>query len=141
VVFIAPPARFDSFWSRFQDALGMSEPVRRRLTADAEAWLGVRIDDAAPIHLAPRMTAPLLILHDTGDREVAFEEGVELASKWPGATLQRTEGLGHMRILRDPGTVAAAVAFLQAAPQAQADRYSTVTKKNFTELSSFISTR
>ena len=141
VVFIAPPARFDSFWNRFQDALGMSERVRRRLTADAEAWLGVRFDEAAPVRLAPRMTAPLLIFHDAGDREVAFEEGVELASKWPGATLQRTEGLGHMRILRDPSTVAAAVAFLQAAPQAQADRYSTVTRKNFTELSSFTSTR
>jgi len=144
VVFLAPPARFDSFWNRFQGALGMSDRVRRRLTADAEAWLGVRFDEAAPVHLAPRMTAPLLILHDAGDREVAFEEGVELAGHWPGATLQRTEQLGHMRILRDPGTVAAAVAFLQAAsqaPQASIDAYSTATKKNFTELSSFTSMR
>jgi pimeloyl-ACP methyl ester carboxylesterase len=123
----------------------MSDRVRRKLTADAEAWLGVRFDEAAPVHLAPRMTAPLLILHDAGDREVAFEEGVELASKWPGATLQRTEQLGHMRILRDPGTIAAAVAFLEAAPQASphapGEPYSTVTRKNFTELSSFTSTR
>ncbi len=139
VVFIAPPARFDSFWNRFQDALGMSDRVRRKLTTDAEAWLGVHFDQAAPVHLAPRMTAPLLILHDAGDREVAFEEGVELASHWPGATLQRTEQLGHMRILRDPGCVAAAVDFLKGVPVAAP--YSTVTKKNFTELSSFTSTR
>jgi pimeloyl-ACP methyl ester carboxylesterase len=116
VVFIAPPARFDSFWNRFQDALGMSVSVRRRLTADAEAWLGNRFDEVAPITLAPRMTAPLLILHDAGDREVAFEEGLELASKWPGAALHRTEQLGHLRILRDPSSLATAVAFLQAAP-------------------------
>ncbi len=138
-VFIAPPARFDSFWNRFQDALGMSDPIRRRLTADAEAWLGVRFDEVAPIKLAPRLTIPLLILHDAGDREVAFEEGVELASKWPGAVLHRTEQLGHLRILRDPGCVATAVAFLQA--QVPSEPYSTVTRKNFTSLSSFISTR
>ena len=138
VVFIAPPARFDSFWNRFQDALGMSESVRRRLTSDAEAWLGIRFDEAAPIALAPRMTAPLLILHDAGDREVAFEEGLELASKWPGAALHRTEQLGHLRILRDPSCLSTAVAFLKGAPD---DAYSTVTRKNFTELSSFISMR
>jgi pimeloyl-ACP methyl ester carboxylesterase len=138
VVFIAPPARFDSFWNRFQDALGMSQSVRRRLTADAEAWLGVRFDEVAPITLAPRMTAPLLILHDAGDREVAFEEGLELASNWPGAALHRTEQLGHLRILRDPTVLAILVPFLQGAPE---DAYSTVTRKNFTELSSFISMR
>ncbi len=138
VVFVAPPARFDSFWNRFQDALGMSQSVRRKLSADAETWLGVRFEEVAPVVLAPRMTAPLLILHDAGDREVAFEEGLELASQWPGAALHRTEQLGHLRILRDPNCLAALVTFLKGAPD---DAYSTVTKKNFTELSSFISMR
>jgi pimeloyl-ACP methyl ester carboxylesterase len=137
-VFIAPPARYDSFWNRFQDALGMSQAVRLRLSADAEAWLGVRFDQVAPIKLAPRITTPLLVLHDAGDREVAFEEGIELASNWPGASLHRTEQLGHLRILRDPTCLATMVSFLTGAP---GEAYSTVTRKNFTELSSLISMR
>ena len=64
--------------------------------------------------MAPRMTAPLLVLHDAGDREMPFAEGAELAARWPGAALRRTEGLGHLRILRDPGCVGGAVAFVTA---------------------------
>jgi len=49
------------------------------------------------------MAVPLLVLHDAGDREMSFEEGVELAARGPRAELRRTEGLGHLRILRDAG--------------------------------------
>ncbi len=65
-----------------------------------------------PVSLAPRMTVPLLVLHDPEDREVPFEEGAELARSWPGAELRRMSGLGHLRILRDERCVAEAVSFL-----------------------------
>jgi pimeloyl-ACP methyl ester carboxylesterase len=89
------------------------------------------------------MAVPLLILHDTGDREVAFDEGVELADRWPGATLRRTEGLGHLRLLRDPASIEAATDFLvdRATVAGKASAYSTATRKNFTSLSSFTSRR
>jgi pimeloyl-ACP methyl ester carboxylesterase len=117
-VFFAPPARFDSFWARFRAGVGVSDEVWRRLLRAAESWLGVRFDGIAPFDLAPRMTTPLLVLHDADDRELAFGEGAELASRWPGAALRRTEGLGHLRILRDERCVAEAVRFLQGAPPA-----------------------
>jgi len=111
-VFFAPPARFDSFWARFRAGVGVSDRVWGRLLRTAESWLGVRFDGIAPIDLAPRLAVPLLVLHDAGDREMAFAEGAELARRWPGATLRRTEGLGHLRILRDGPSIAAAVQFL-----------------------------
>jgi len=63
--------------------------------------------------LAPRMDTPLLVLHDPEDREMPFEEGAEVATRWPGAILRRAERLGHLRILRDPECVAEAVGFLE----------------------------
>jgi pimeloyl-ACP methyl ester carboxylesterase len=114
VAFFAPPARFDTFWARFRAGVGVSDEVWRRLLRASESWLKVSFDGIAPIDLAPRMTAPLLVLHDAGDREMPFAEGAELASRWPGAALRRTEGLGHLRILRDPGCVAGAVGFVTA---------------------------
>jgi pimeloyl-ACP methyl ester carboxylesterase len=72
----------------------------------------VRFDAIAPAGLAPGMTAPLLVFHDPEDREVPFAEGAELARRWPGAELRPAAGLGHLRILRDEGCVAAAVGFL-----------------------------
>ncbi len=113
-VFFAPPARFDTFWARFRRAVGVPDGVWRRMVRDAEAWLAVSFAEIAPVDLAPAMTAPLLVLHDAGDREMPFAEGVELAERWPGATLSRTEGLGHLRILRDPRSLDAAARFLSA---------------------------
>lgn len=114
-VFFAPPARFDSFWSRFRAGAGVSDEVWRRMLRRAEDWLDVRFDGIAPIDLAPRMQVPLLVLHDGGDREVPFAEGVELARAWPGAALERTEQLGHLRLLRDPACVGRAVRFAAGA--------------------------
>jgi pimeloyl-ACP methyl ester carboxylesterase len=114
LVFFAPPAHFVTFWARFRAALGVSEPIWRRVIADAERWLGLRFEGIAPADLAPAMTAPLLVLHGTGDREMPFAEGEELVRRWPGARLLRQEGLGHLRILRDPSAIAEAVAFLGA---------------------------
>lgn len=111
-VFFAPPLGFESFWLRFRLGVGVSPEVMDRLLRDAEAWLDVRFDGIAPGDVAPRMTAPLLVLHDRDDREVPFEEGAELARRWPGAQLRPVEGLGHLRILRDERCVAAAVGFL-----------------------------
>jgi len=48
---------------------------------------------------APAMRVPLLVIHDRGDREVAFANGAEIATSWPGAELLTTDGLGHRRIL------------------------------------------
>ncbi len=111
-VFFAPPAGFESFWARFRAGTGVSQEIMDRMLHEAEEWLNVRFDGIGPVDLAPRMTAPLLVLHDPEDREVPYEEGAELARRWPGAELRPAGGLGHLRILRDAGCVAAAVGFV-----------------------------
>jgi len=59
---------------------------------------------------------PALIIHDTGDRTVPFDTGVLVTAAWPGARLERTQGLGHLRILADPSVVERAVGFIAAVP-------------------------
>jgi len=119
-VFFAPPARFDTYWLRFRQGTGVSGEVWRRTVEGAERWLGVRFEGIAPAELAPRMTAPLLVLHAPEDRETPYAEGAELAALWPGAHLRTVESSGHLRILRDPACIAEAVEFL--AREAGADR-------------------
>ncbi len=111
-VFFAPPAGFESFWARFRAGVGVSQEIMDRMLHEAEEWLNVRFDGIGPVDLAPRMTAPLLVLHDPEDREVPYEEGAELARRWPGAELRPAVGLGHLRILRDERCVAEAVGFI-----------------------------
>lgn len=118
-VFVAPSARFDDFWERFRDGLGVSQQVFDRMVHDAEGRLQVRFEDVLPLKLAPRQEAPLLVIHDRHDREIPLEEGERLSRAWPNASLWETHGLGHLRILKDPQVVARAVdAFRGASPPA-----------------------
>ena len=63
--------------------------------------------------LARSMTSPALIVHDTGDADVPFAHGEEIARAWPGAELVTTNGLGHRAILRDPEVLRRTVEFLR----------------------------
>jgi pimeloyl-ACP methyl ester carboxylesterase len=114
-VFLSPPSHFQSFFARASAGFGLDEPVRRRLERRAEEWVGLRFDEVEPRRLARHQEMPLLVVHDRGDDEVLFEEGEELARRWPGARLLPTEGLGHYRLLRDGAIVSAAAEFLSAA--------------------------
>jgi len=115
MVLIAPN---DSFVGRvilFSRALGL----RERTTND----LRLAIEQATERPLAGYDLAPLgadggmpdtLMIHDRRDREVPYAEGAAIAAAWPCARLLTTDGLGHQRILADPGVVAAAVSHLTA---------------------------
>jgi pimeloyl-ACP methyl ester carboxylesterase len=112
VVFLAPPAAFATFFRRVATGLGISEAVERRFTEIAEDWLSLKFADVEPIRLARAQDVPLLVLHDSGDDEVPFEEGEALAQAWPGARFEPTQGLGHYRVLRDHRVTTAAASFL-----------------------------
>ena len=55
---------------------------------------------------------PALVIHDRQDKEIPYEQGVQLAARWPGAQLVTTEGLGHRRILQDKGVMQQAIDFM-----------------------------
>ncbi|HEY8474268.1 MAG TPA: alpha/beta hydrolase [Natronosporangium sp.] len=62
---------------------------------------------------------PLLVIHDRYDREVGYSDGQAYAEAWPDARLLTTEGLGHRRLLRDPGVIDAVVRFVTGEPAAE----------------------
>ncbi|WP_238334880.1 alpha/beta fold hydrolase [Kribbella amoyensis] len=65
--------------------------------------------------LAGRRELPaLLAIHDRSDRETHYEGSVRVASVWPGAVVELTDGLGHRRILRDAAVAEAAHRHLSA---------------------------
>ena len=55
---------------------------------------------------------PVLVVHDTDDREVPYADGERLAGVF-GARLLTTNGLGHRRILYAPEVLAAVVEFIE----------------------------
>ncbi|HSN91371.1 MAG TPA: alpha/beta fold hydrolase [Anaeromyxobacteraceae bacterium] len=111
-VFVGPPADaavwFDGF-VRFLAFPGVAVPALR---ARAEAIAGERLDRLNSGVLGPQVKVPLLVVHDRQDREVPLEDGARVAREAVAGRLLVTDGLGHRRILRDPGVAAEVVRFL-----------------------------
>ena len=120
VVYVAPPAELSSYASTFAAAVGLPPAVAGRIQTRVERRFGVRWDELHGLGVARAQRAPLLIVHDRDDTEVALADGAALAAAWPGAHLLATAGLGHRRLLRDPEVVTAAVDFLTGAEAAAA---------------------
>lgn len=111
-VYFAPFVDPVRYFDLFVNQLGFGSRLRASLRARAEASYGVRWDEVDLVTRATEMRAPLLVLHDHEDRALPLSDSERLVAAWPGARLVRTKGLGHNRILSDPGAVATAVAFL-----------------------------
>lgn len=109
---IAPPADLRDFSRGFARLMELSDDVHVRMERRIEERHSVCLDDAVVERSVAGQDAPLLVVHDLGDREVPFEDGRRLAEAWPGAALLRTEGLGHRRILRDPEVLRAVERFV-----------------------------
>ena len=115
LVLISPVSNAFSGLDIFVRATGIGPRIRARMPRRIERITRM---PAARFDIAERAAEldelpPALVIHDMSDRYVPFDQGVLVAAAWPGARLKNTEGLGHNRILRDPGVITAAVGFLQ----------------------------
>lgn len=112
-VLISPNVFVEDSFERFSRTLGLDDADRSLLEHHVALSSGIALDSLRLDRLAGARDSGLLVVHDREDREVAFEQGEQLAETWPNAQLQATTGLGHRRILRDPSVIDAAVAFVR----------------------------
>lgn len=119
LVYIAPPADLGEFLQYVASLLGTSQDITARARTFLEGRFGFSWEEIVHTRLATKMTHPLLLFHDAGDREIALEYSKRLQDSWRGSRLEVTEGLGHRRILRDERVVSRAISFLKAPPVGQ----------------------
>lgn len=112
LVYLAPSEDFDHFPRLFGQWLGLPHHLSERMKRTIERRLGATMAELRGSVLAPRMTAPLLVIHDEDDVDVPWADGKTYSEAWPGARLVTTRGLGHRRILRDPGVVRTVASFV-----------------------------
>jgi pimeloyl-ACP methyl ester carboxylesterase len=119
LAFVAPPIDVGDFIHGFGRRFGLGARFEAHLRDRVEARFGVAISDVYAPDLARTLQAPLLVVHDEDDREVPVERGRTLVQAWPGARLEATRGLGHLRILRDPGVLETLADFVAGGDEAQ----------------------
>ncbi|MBS2963197.1 alpha/beta fold hydrolase [Actinocrinis puniceicyclus] len=122
LVLISPMPDAGAYLHGFAAALGAGDRIRAGLERRLERRAGrpLSMFDAAARARAAHDAAlpPLLVIHDEHDRQVPYSLGRSVAAAWRGARLVATNGLGHNRILRDPGVIRTALDFVGAATAA-----------------------
>lgn len=102
---VAPPIGPARFIEGFRAQLDVEDATYAAMVARIERRYGLRFDELDARSDAERLSSPLLVVHDEGDRVVPLADGAAIASAAPHAHLRRTTGLGHTRLLRDPSVV------------------------------------
>ncbi|WP_455288922.1 alpha/beta fold hydrolase [Cupriavidus necator] len=118
-VLVGSPADMHAACASLAWRMGFTPGVLARMQRQSERWLGVpwsafNVPDVGRTRPVP----PTLVIHDRDDKEVLWEDGAAIAGAWPGAQLVTTSGLGHRRILQDPGVIRRIADFIrpEAAP-------------------------
>jgi pimeloyl-ACP methyl ester carboxylesterase len=111
LILVAPPADLSEVVGRHLRRLWLGESLRPACTDWLLRRTGVGIETLDIHRRLPALGQPALIVHDLYDRQVPWSEGEYYAHRLPGARLLSTQGLGHRRLLDDPDTIAAALAF------------------------------
>jgi pimeloyl-ACP methyl ester carboxylesterase len=110
-VLVSTPVRYERYVSGYAEHAGI--PVSALVAAFARRGIDVASFDlqrsAAAIDIAA------LIVHSLDDRVTLISGAEAVAAAWRNSTFLRVDGLGHMRILRDPDTIAAATRFVTGA--------------------------
>lgn len=115
LVYLAPSEDFEHFPRVFSHWLGLPGHLSERMRHAIESRLGITMAELRGRLLAPRMRAPLLVVHDEDDVDVPWQDGKTYAEAWPDSRLLTTRGMGHRRILREPEVLTAVAAFFKAA--------------------------
>lgn len=110
VVLLAPPVRLEHAVDRFVRLFRVPRRAGEGLRARLTEWFGPGLwTEVALDRVAVDLDVPVLVVHDRDDPQVDVADARLLTRAWPGSQLELTDGLGHHRLLRDPGVVDAVV--------------------------------
>jgi pimeloyl-ACP methyl ester carboxylesterase len=110
--YLSPPDDLLVYFSHYLELITGSDELFDDLIRLMEERFGERAEEFEFRRLVEVLDQPLLVLHASDDQDVPIEAGRFVAAHWPGAQMIELDGLGHRRILRDPGAIGAAVSFL-----------------------------
>ncbi len=112
LVMIAPADAPQHYSHVFARVFGLNEHTRASMQAKIEAREAALMDHFDASRSAPNIQVPTLIIHDTKDTVNTFAGAQRFAQLIPSARLHATTGLGHKKVLSDPGVHAEIIEFL-----------------------------
>lgn len=108
---ISSPASLTQETRTMANTLGLSDRVLADTISHIEARESVPFETVEATYLAPRIDAPTLVVHDLDDTTVPHAAAQTLVGSLRDPQLLTTSGLGHRRLLKDPGVVSIVAKF------------------------------
>lgn len=99
-------------FENFTSAIGLSSKAAEEMTAYFEHKYEIKIDDYSSNVVVKDQHVPTLILHDEDDFDILSSNADNIAKHHPNATLIKTKGLGHRKILRDDAVINHIISFI-----------------------------
>lgn len=116
VVCLSPPATTRKLVEKFLVALHIPKKAGQNMMQRFETEFSRQIwDEVSMVNSVQDLAIPGLLIHDSGDEDVPWQEGQAVAEAWTNARFVKTSGLGHRRILRDKAVIESAVRFISEA--------------------------
>ncbi len=112
MVLIAAPNSMPDIFRDFGAHLKLGPRIRSVAAEQVRRLAGRPLDDFVSSRLLAETAVPTLVVHAPDDREVSPDHALEMASAGEHVQLHWAPGLGHRRILSDPGVVAETLAFI-----------------------------
>lgn len=114
IVTIASPSVVGRIFEGFGDFVGLGARSQAAMNGRVEKIAGRPLSDYQSGALLKRMPIETLVIHAHDDREVGPEHAELVAKAGDHVHLEWWDGLGHRRIINDPGVAQSVVRFLGA---------------------------
>ncbi|HEY9044242.1 MAG TPA: alpha/beta fold hydrolase [Ohtaekwangia sp.] len=115
LITLATPADADEILREFGARVQASAKAVQHLRDYIYHTFSRPFEELTAIHFAKQIQSPMrwLVVHDMHDKEIAVRNATLITAAYPQATLKITEGLGHVRILRDEATIQMCLEFVE----------------------------
>ncbi|MFZ2102774.1 MAG: alpha/beta hydrolase [Oricola sp.] len=106
LVMIASPNSMPSFFRLFGRVAGLPKATQEAFERKVLTLLGQSLDCLVASEQLKDYQRPVLVVHDMDDTDVLYADALRIAQAGAHVSLRTTSGLGHRRILKDPGVLA-----------------------------------
>lgn len=114
IVSISPPATMKGLVEKFSDTLHVPIKAKEKMMQQIEDTYSKNIwEDMSMVNSIKDVTIPGLLIHDSNDTDIPWQEGEAVARAWNDTKFIKTSGLGHRRILRDNFVIETAIAHIK----------------------------
>ncbi len=117
LITLGSPSKLEWVLDIYAEFLKFSPTAKLKLGKLVEHKFGTDIWQRCNMEMqASSLTTPGLVIHDADDKEVPYYHAEAVSKAW-SASIVKTSGLGHRRILRDNDVIETTVNFIQAQTQ------------------------